>query len=201
METRTAAAVAQSYRQRANGARQNVIALPQDVSLRPATAADAAALAALYAPHVASGTATFELEPPDASEMERRWREVAGRGLPYLVAVYDSEVLGYAYAAPYRPRAAYRFTLEDSIYLRDDARGKGIGRALLTALIDACERFGARQMIAVIGDSGNAASIGVHAALGFRHVGVLGSVGNKFSRWLDVVLMQRALGPGDGAPA
>ena len=176
-------------------------ALPPDVSLRPATAADAAALAALYAPHVASGTATFELEPPDASEMERRWRDVAGRGLPYLVAVSDSEVLGYAYAAPYRPRAAYRFTLEDSIYLRDDARGKGIGRALLTALIDACERFGARQMIAVIGDSGNAASIGVHAALGFRHVGVLGSVGNKFSRWLDVVLMQRALGPGDGAPA
>jgi L-amino acid N-acyltransferase YncA len=176
-------------------------ALPPGVSLRPATAADAGALAAIYAPHVRTGTATFELEPPDAAEMERRWRDVTGRGLPYLVAVSDGEVLGYAYAAPYRPRAAYRFTLEDSLYLRDDARGKGIGRALLSALIDASERVGARQMIAVIGDSANAASIGVHAALGFRHIGMLASVGNKFARWLDVVLMQRALGPGDGAPA
>jgi L-amino acid N-acyltransferase YncA len=176
-------------------------ALPPGVSLRPATAADAGALAAIYAPHVRTGTATFELEPPDAAEMERRWRDVTGRGLPYLVAVCDGEVLGYAYAAPYRPRAAYRFTLEDSLYLRDDARGKGIGRALLLALIDASERVGARQMIAVIGDSANAASIGVHAALGFRHIGMLASVGNKFARWLDVVLMQRALGPGDGAPA
>jgi L-amino acid N-acyltransferase YncA len=176
-------------------------ALPAGVSLRLATAADAGALAAIYAPHVRTGTATFELEPPDAAEMERRWRDVTGRGLPYLVAVSDGEVLGYAYAAPYRPRAAYRFTLEDSLYLRDDARGKGIGRALLSALIDASERVGARQMIAVIGDSANAASIGVHAALGFRHVGMLASVGNKFARWLDVVLMQRTLGPGDGAPA
>ena len=175
--------------------------VPRGVSLRPASAADAAAVAAVYALHVLAGTATFELEPPNAAEMERRWREVTNRGLPYLVAVADGEVLGYAYAAPYRPRAAYRFTLEDSIYLRDDARGKGIGRALLSALIDASERVGARQMIAVIGDSTNAASIGVHAALGFRRIGVLGSVGNKFSRWLDVVLMQRALGPGDGAPA
>jgi L-amino acid N-acyltransferase YncA len=176
-------------------------ALPPGVSLRPATAADAGALAAIYAPHVRTGTATFELEPPDAAEIERRWRDVTGRGLPYLAAVSDGEVLGYAYAAPYRPRAAYRFTLEDSLYLRDDARGKGIGRALLSALIDASERVGARQMIAVIGDSANAASIGVHAALGFRHIGMLASVGNKFARWLDVVLMQRALGPGDGAPA
>ena len=169
--------------------------------MRAAKAGDAAALAEIYAPHVRRGTATFEVEPPDAAEMERRWREVSGRGLPYLLAVADGEVLGYAYAAPYRPRAAYRFTLEDSIYLRDGARGKGIGRALLWALIDAAERAGARQMIAVIGDTGNAASIGVHAALGFRHVGVLSGVGNKFSRWLDVVLMQRALGRGDGAPA
>jgi len=158
-------------------------------------------LAAVYAPHVVRGTATFELEPPDPAEMERRWRDVTSRGLPYLVAVSGDEVVGYAYAAPYRPRAAYRFTLEDSVYLRDDARGKGIGRALLAALIEASERAGARQMIAVIGDSGNAASIGVHVALGFRHIGVLASVGNKFSRWLDVVLMQRALGPGDVAPA
>jgi phosphinothricin acetyltransferase len=171
------------------------------VTLRPATAADASALAALYAPQVERGTATFEIEPPDAAEMERRWREVTSRGLPYLVAVSNGELLGYAYAAPYRPRAAYRFTLEDSIYLRDAARGKGIGRALLAALIEGSERAGARQMIAVIGDSANVASIRVHAALGFRHVGVLRSVGSKFSRWLDVVLMQRALGPGDGAPA
>jgi phosphinothricin acetyltransferase len=174
---------------------------PPGIALRAATAGDAAALAAVYRPHVERGTATFEIEPPDAPEMERRWREVASRGLPYLVAVSNGEVLGYAYASPYRPRAAYRFTLEDSIYLRDGARGRGIGRALLAALIDASERAGARQMIAVIGDSANVASIGVHAALGFRHVGVLDKVGNKFSRWLDVILMQRALGPGDGAPA
>ena len=173
---------------------------PPGVALRPAIAGDAVALAAVYRPHVERGTATFELEPPDAAEMQRRWREVTSQGFPYLVAVASGDVLGYAYAAPYRPRAAYRFTLEDSIYLHEGARGKGIGRALLAALIDACERVGARQMIAVIGDSDNASSIGVHAALGFRHVGVLASVGNKFSRWLDVVLMQRALGPGDGVP-
>ena len=175
--------------------------LPPGVSLRAATAADAAAIATIYAHHVRTGTATFEIEAPDAAEMERRWSDVTGRGLPYLVAISSGEVIAYAYAGPYRPRPAYRFTVEDSIYVRAEACGKGIGRALLAELIDAAARAGARQMVAVIGDAANAASIGVHAALGFRHVGVLGSVGNKFARWLDVVLMQRELGPGDGVPA
>jgi len=175
--------------------------LPPGVSLRAATAADAAAIATIYAHHVRTGTATFEIEPPDAAEMERRWSDVTSRGLPWLVAISSGEVIAYAYAGPYRPRPAYRFTVEDSIYVRGEACGKGIGRALLAELIDAAARAGARQMVAVIGDAANAASIGVHAALGFRHVGVLGSVGNKFARWLDVVLMQRELGPGDGVPA
>ena len=174
--------------------------LPAGVSLRPATAEDAPATAAIYAHHVRNGTATFEIEPPDAAEMERRRSETAQRGLPYLVGLSDGEVIAYAYAAPYRPRPAYRFTVEDSIYVRADACGRGIGRALLAQLIDGATLAGARQMIAVIGDAANAPSIRLHAALGFHHVGVLGSVGNKFSRWLDVVLMQRALGPGDGAP-
>jgi phosphinothricin acetyltransferase len=174
---------------------------PAGVSLRGADAADAGAIAEIYAHHVRKGTATFELEPPDASEIERRRREVTSRGLPYLVAVSADEVIAYAYAAPYRPRPAYRFTVEDSIYVRADAAGRGIGRALLARLIDEAERAGARQMVAVIGDAGNAASIRLHAALGFEHIGVLKSVGNKFERWLDVVLMQRALGPGDGTSA
>ncbi|HUH92998.1 MAG TPA: GNAT family N-acetyltransferase [Casimicrobiaceae bacterium] len=175
--------------------------LPAGLALRAATAADSTATTAIYAHHVRTGTATFEIEPPDAGEMKRRWREVTARGLPYLVATREGEVIGYAYAGPYRPRPAYRFAVEDSIYVRADACGKGIGRALLAELIAASERAGARQMIAVIGDAANAASIGVHAALGFRYVGVLAGVGNKFARWLDVVLMQRALGPGATTPA
>lgn len=175
--------------------------LPSGIELRAAIAADSAATAAIYAHHVRTGTATFEIEPPDAGEMERRWRDITARGLPYLVATRESEVIGYAYAGPYRPRPAYRFTVEDSVYVRADACGQGIGRALLAELIAASGRAGARQMIAVIGDAANAASIGVHAALGFRHVGVLAHVGNKFARWLDVVLMQRALGPGAATAA
>jgi phosphinothricin acetyltransferase len=176
-------------------------ALPSGVALRAATAADAEAAAAIYAHHVRTGTASFEIEPPDAAEMERRWGDVTSRGLPYLVAEADREVIGFAYAGLYRPRPAYRFTVEDSIYMHRDACGRGIGRALLAALIDASERAGARQMLAVIGDADNAPSIRLHAALGFHRVGMLETVGNKFSRWLDVVLMQRALGPGSGAPA
>jgi L-amino acid N-acyltransferase YncA len=171
------------------------------IDLREAREGDFATIAAIYAEHVRVGTATFEIEPPDAAEMMRRWREVTSRGLPYLVAVAGAEVVGYAYASPYRPRPAYRFTVEDSIYIRGDACGRGVGRALLATLISGAERAGARQMIAVIGDSSNEASVRVHAALGFRRVGVLQGVGNKFARWLDVVLMQRALGRGDGAPA
>ena len=171
------------------------------IALRPASVDDIAAITAIYAYHVRTGTASFELEAPDEAEMLRRWRDVTGCGLPYLAAVSGAEVIGYAYAGPYRPRPAYRFTVEDSIYVRSDAQRRGAGRALLAALIEESTRAGARQMVAVIGDAANEASIKLHAALGFRHAGVLASVGNKFARWLDVVLMQRALGRGDGVPA
>lgn len=171
------------------------------IALRAARESDLPAITAIYAPHVRTGTASFEVEAPDEAEMVRRWRDVTARGLPYLVAEARGQVVGYAYSGPYRPRPAYRFTVEDSIYVHGDVQGRGVGRALLARLIDESARAGARQMIAVIGDSGNVASIRLHAALGFRHVGVLESVGNKFSRWLDVVFMQRALGPGNAIPA
>jgi L-amino acid N-acyltransferase YncA len=167
------------------------------VCLRDAGAADVPAITAIYADHVRVGTGTFELDPPDEAEMRRRQEEVVAHGLPYLVAVRDEQIVGYAYAGPYRPRPAYRFTVEDSIYIRTDCAGQGSGRLLLDALMAACERVGARQMIAVIGDAGNIASIRLHAAAGFTRIGLLTSVGWKFGRWLDVVLMQRALGPGD----
>ena len=170
-------------------------------TLRPATAEDFAAITTIYGDHVRDGTATFEIESPDLQEMLRRWHEVTERGLPYLVAMRGDEVAGYAYAGAYRPRPAYRNTVEDSIYLRRDCVGQGIGRALLAALIAGCERAGARQMIAVIGDRGNAASIRLHAGAGFAPIGVLHDVGWKFGRWLDVVLMQRPLGPGAQVPA
>ena len=170
------------------------------IALRAAAEGDIGAITAIYAHHVRTGTATFELDAPDAAEMTQRWRDVMARGLPYLVAVAAGDVIAFAYAGPYRSRPAYRFTVEDSIYVRADARGRGVGGALLAELIDRSERAGARQMLAVIGDAANQASIRVHAALGFRQVGVLSSVGNEFARWLDVILMQRALGPGDGAP-
>jgi len=169
-------------------------------AVRPAGRNDLAAIAAIYAHHVRTGTASFEIEPPDAAEMERRWREVIDRGLPYFVAVASAEVVGYAYAGPYRPRPAYRFTVEDSVYVHADFARRGIGAMLLAALLSTCERAGARQMIAVSGDSANAASIQLHAAAGFVQFGVMASVGWKFQRWLDVVLMQRSLGPGDTLP-
>jgi L-amino acid N-acyltransferase YncA len=169
--------------------------------IRPATADDIPAVTAIYAHAVLHGSATFELEPPDTAEMTRRRDDVLAKRLPWLVAERDGRVLGYAYAAPFRPRLAYRFCLEDSIYLAPDARGQGVGRLLLAELIAACETRGARQMLAVIGDSENAASIGVHRACGFEHTGVLKAAGWKFGRWVDVVLMQRTLGEGDGTPA
>src|SRR5215468_4990113 len=201
MESRKTAAAAQPARDCAPLAlaMSRSDALP--IELRKADESDVPAIAAIYAPHVRVGTATFEIDPPDAGEMLRRWRDITVRGLPYIVAEAGGQVVGYAYAGPYRPRPAYRFTVEDSIYVDAEVQGRGVGRALLARLIDESTRAGARQMIAVIGDSGNQASVGLHAALGFRHVGVLESVGNKFARWLDVVFMQRALGPGDGAPA
>jgi len=169
------------------------------LTIRPSSAADLAAITAIYAWNVENGTGTFELDAPEPAEMARRRDDVLGKGLPWLVAERAGTVLGYAYANHFRPRRAYRFCLEDSIYLAADARGQGVGRLLLAELMARCEALGARQMLAVIGDSGNAGSIGVHRTLGFAHTGVLRSAGWKFGRWLDVVLMQKALGPGDGS--
>jgi L-amino acid N-acyltransferase YncA len=166
-------------------------------AIRPAAPADAEAIAAIYAHHVLHGTATFEEVPPGPAEIARRRADVAGRGLPWLVAEAGGRLLGYAYAGPFRARPAYRFTFEDSIYLDPAATGRGLGRRLLERLIADCTAAGARQLVAVIGDSGNAASIALHARLGFRHVGTLRSVGFKFGRWLDTVEMQRPLGDGD----
>jgi phosphinothricin acetyltransferase len=161
--------------------------------VRDSREADMAEVQMIYAHHVLHGAASFEEEPPPLAEMRRRRAEVLGRGLPYLVAEFGGRVAGYSYASPYRSRPAYRFTLENSVYV-DPARPRaGIGRALLAALIGRCEAGDWQQMIAVIGDSANTASIGLHAALGFRHVGTLHAVGFKFGRWVDSVLMQRAL--------
>ncbi|WP_448205004.1 N-acetyltransferase family protein [Azospirillum sp. sgz302134] len=152
---------------------------------------------AIYAHHVLNGLATFEEVPPDVGEMERRRSDVLGRGFPYVVAEIGGIVAGYAYAGPYRLRTAYRFTVEDSIYIDPDFTGRGIGRAMLASVIERCAEAGCRQMVAVIGGSENAASIGLHRSLGFAPVGVLTSVGFKFGRWVDSVLMQRSLNEGD----
>ncbi|MFO1142062.1 MAG: N-acetyltransferase family protein [Amaricoccus sp.] len=162
----------------------------------PARDEDLAAVQAIYAHHVLHGLATFEEVPPDADEMARRRADVLARGLPYVVAGDAGRLLGFAYAGPYRLRSAYRFAVEDSIYLDPGALGRGIGRVLLERLVADSTAAGARQMLAVIGDSGNAASIAVHARTGFRHVGTFEAVGFKFGRWVDTVLMQRPLGPG-----
>lgn len=164
--------------------------------IRPSHAGDLPAIAEIYGHHVLHGTGTFELEPPDEAEMARRHADVTGKGLPWLVAEDAQGVCGYAYANHFRPRRAYRFCLEDSIYLHPRAAGRGVGRLLLAELMARCEALGARQMLAVIGDADNAGSIGVHRTLGFEHTGVLKAAGWKFGRWLDVVLMQKALGPG-----
>jgi phosphinothricin acetyltransferase len=163
-------------------------------NIRASTENDIPAIAAIYAHHVRTGTASFEIEPPDAAEMLRRRSEITAKGFPYLVAEDGGAVVGYAYAGPYRARLAYRHTVENSIYVRHDMAGKGIGGLLMPALIAACEKNGYKQIIAVIGDSGNAASINLHRKFGFRDVGVLKDVGFKFDRWLDTVFMQRALG-------
>jgi L-amino acid N-acyltransferase YncA len=169
-----------------------------ELTIRACEEADVAAVSDIYGHHVLYGAASFELEPPDTAEMARRWRAVVDGGDPYLVAEQGGEVVGYAYASAQRTRAAYRNTVENSVYIRPGCERRGIGRALMQALLEQCERSGFRQVIAVIGDSANEASIGLHRDLGFRPVGTLQSAGFKFGRWIDVVLMQRALGPGDG---
>ena len=171
------------------------------IHVRPSTAADVVAVTAIYAWHVAHGTGTFELEPPAEGEMASRREAVLGQGLPWLVLESGGVLRGYAYASAFRPRPAYRFCLEDSVYLAPDVTGRGFGRLLLAELLARCQAAGARQMLAVIGDSGNAASIRLHQALGFAHVGTIGSAGWKFGRWLDVVLMQRSLGRGASSDA
>lgn len=168
--------------------------------IRPSQDADLAAITEIYGLAVQTGTASFELEPPDQPEMTRRWQAVILAGLPWLTAERDGMVLGYAYAGPFRPRPAYRFCLENSIYVEARARGQGIGAWLLAELIARCEAWGARQMVAVIGDSANTQSINLHARMGFRHAGRVEHVGWKFGRWLDVVFMQRSLGLGATAP-
>src|SRR5258708_7585842 len=162
--------------------------------VRDACDDDMPSVQAIYAHHVLHGSASFEEEPPALAEMQRRRADVLARGLPYLVAELDKRVAGYAYATPYRTRSAYRFTIENSVYVDQARHRAGVGRALLTELIARCERGDWRQMIAIIGGSGHAASIGLHVALGFRQVGTLQSVGLKFGRWHDTVLMQRPLG-------
>jgi phosphinothricin acetyltransferase len=164
--------------------------------IRPAQPRDLAVVTAIYDHAVRHGTASFELEPPDESEMARRYDGLRAGGYPYLVAETDGGIVGYAYASPYRARPAYRWSVEDSIYIVPQRQGRGIGRALLERLIAEAEAGGFRQMIAVIGDSGNTASIELHRRAGFRLVGTFENVGFKFGRWLDSVLMQRALGSG-----
>jgi phosphinothricin acetyltransferase len=166
------------------------------IALREAAQRDVPRIAAIYAHHVRTGLASFEVEPPDEAEIARRLGDVRQRGLPYLVAEADGRVVGYAYAAPYRTRPAYRHTLEDSVYVDPACTGRGVGRALLERVVAECAARGYRQLVAVIGDSANRASIALHEACGFARVGLLPAVGFKFGRWVDSVLMQRALGDG-----
>jgi phosphinothricin acetyltransferase len=166
------------------------------IPIRPAVLRDIGTVARIYRHAVLHGTASFELEPPDEAEMRRRFSALVDGGYPYIVAEIDGVVVGYAYAGPYRARPAYRFTVEDSIYLAPEAQGRGLGRALLDRLLRESQARGYRQMVAVIGDSAQLASIRLHEAAGFRHVGTFEAVGFKFGRWLDSVLMQKALGEG-----
>ena len=169
-----------------------MIAIP----IRTAEARDLEAITRIYEHAVRHGTASFELEPPSQREMARRYEALRSGGYPYLVAQLEREIMGYAYAGPYRARPAYRWTVEDSIYIAPAAQRRGIGRALLDRLIAEAELGGFRQMLAVIGDSANVGSIELHRAAGFRLVGTFDDIGFKFGRWLDTVLMQRPLGTG-----
>jgi L-amino acid N-acyltransferase YncA len=169
-------------------------------TIRPSTDQDLAAITAIYAHHVLHGTGTFETTPPTEADMAARRADVLAKGLPYLVAEEDGRVLGFAYCQWFKPRPAYRFSAEDSIYLHPDAAGKGLGRLLLARLADEAQACGIRKLIAVIGDSANAGSIGVHRTLGFTPAGQFKSCGWKFGRWLDIVLMEKSLGDGDTTP-
>ena len=169
------------------------------LTIRPARPGDIPAIAAIYQEAVRTGTASWELEPPTEAEMLKRFEAITGGGYPYLVAEMGGNLAGYAYASAYRPRLAYRYTVENSIYIDPARQGQGIGKRLLQALIDDCARRGFRQMVAVIGDSDNVGSRKLHAALGFRLIGVAPSLGYKFGRWLEQVLMQRPLGEGDAS--
>ena len=173
-----------------------------DIRIRNATRDDIAAVAAIYRPAVVEGTASFELEPPDEAEMARRFCTITEAGFPYLVAIdAGSTVIGYGYVSRYRPRPAYRFSVENSVYVAPEAKRRGVGRVLLAALIEHCTAQGARQMIAVIGDPAQqAASIGLHRSMGFVSCGTIRSVGYKHGRWLDGLILQRALGSGDTTP-
>ncbi len=168
--------------------------------IRPSRDEDLDAITRIYGHHVLHGTGTFETTPPTLAEMTARRADVLGKGLPWLVAEEGGQVLGYAYGNWFKPRPAYRFSVEDSIYMDPAAHRQGLGRALLAELLAALERAGTRKVMAVIGDSANAESIGVHRALGFEPVGVVPSCGWKFGRWLDIVLMQKTLGAGDSTP-
>ena len=171
-----------------------------EYAIRSARPDDASELAEIYAHHVLNGTATFELDPPDAAEMGARLAKVTNAGSPWLVAeAANGQLLGYAYAAQFRDRPAYRMTCEDSVYIRHDCRGQGLGKALLAAVIEAATQAGYRQMIAVAG-GGEPGSVALHAALGFEHIGRVRSSGRKFGRWLDTVYMQLTLGAGDSEP-
>ena len=172
---------------------------PTALIIRDSSPSDMPAIQAIYAHHVLHGTASFELEPPTLADMHTRREAVLAQRLPYLVAERDGEIVGYAYVTPYRPRPAYRYTVEDSVYVKPGIAGQGIGGRLLALLIERCTAGGWRQMLAVVGDSRNAASLALHARQGFHPVGTLRSVGYKFGQWRDTVLMQRALGEGDQA--
>ena len=170
----------------------------QTLEIRPTNAADLPAITGIYEHAVRYGTATFELIPPDLAEMTRRFGVLMEGGFPYFSATMEGQLIGYAYAGAYRPRPAYRFTVENSVYLQPSIHRRGVGLQLLQRLIAECEARGYRQMIAVIGDSANAGSIGVHTKCGFQMIGTHPDVGFKFGRWLDPVMMQRALGDGGG---
>ena len=171
-----------------------------DYTIRPSRDADVPALTAIYGYHVLHGVASFEEVPPDAAEIARRRGEIVKRGLPYLVAERADRVIGYCYAGPFRPRVAYRFTVEDSVYVEAGEIGRGLGRALLAQVIARCGELGYRQMVAVIGGRETLGSIRLHERLGFAPIGVLPAVGFKFGRWIDIILMQRELGPGADTP-